>query len=417
MFVHHHLPSSLRRPCLRSLPRLVASTSSAGQYRPITSSISRRAEVSETIAQENEIDEELPQIEDMATQNEGENTEKGPATYREFLEKIGNKYKFTNSKPRNWLSPNAPFPMNPSFKPPPPISNTQKTWMFDKFFGDPLKHSPRKLAGSLNMSLKRVDAILRLKGLERQFQKVSLISSLSLFDLQRKNGRMMLYSRLVFKTPTWYCQGDFLFPIISKSPLVMMRHNLHSRNGRHSVVPYIARNKGIPLQTGFQTGMEQLLGVYTHPTVSSDRRGGTTVDHFSRSDVDQADSLERAEKRDAARYRYERLYWESTPEDGREPVLPGILEDVKNKVHLKELAGKQRASRFLPKRLPRNPWVQRPATKSFIVTRTGRVPTRFVDVGADLLNVVELVKREKVHKHRLNHLRRRSASKNAQETS
>ncbi|KAF9566899.1 hypothetical protein CPC08DRAFT_703503 [Agrocybe pediades] len=281
----------------------------------------------------------------MATQNEGENTEKGPATYREFLEKIGNKYKFTNSKPRNWLSPNAPFPMNPSFKPPPPISNTQKTWMFNKFFGDPLKHSPRKLAGSLNMSLKRVDAILRLKGLERQFQK------------------------------------------------------------------------GIPLQTGFQTGMEQLLGVYTHPTVSSDRRGGTTVDHFSRSDVDQADSLERAEKRDAARYRYERLYWESTPEDGREPVLPGILEDVKNKVHLKELAGKQRASRFLPKRLPRNPWVQRPATKSFIVTRTGRVPTRFVDVGADLLNVDELVKREKVHKHRLNHLRRRSASKNAQETS
>lgn len=36
-----------------------------------------------------------------------------------------------------------------------------------------------------------------------------------------------------------------------------------------------------------------------------------------RSDVQQADMLEQEERRDAARYRYERLYWESTPEDGR----------------------------------------------------------------------------------------------------
>jgi len=64
--------------------------------------------------------------------------------------------------------------------------------------------------------------------------------------------------------------------------------------------------------------MEKLLGAYTHPTVlNSSKSWMPTSDSVSRSDVEQADHLERAEKRDAARYRYERLYWESTPEDGR----------------------------------------------------------------------------------------------------
>lgn len=75
--------------------------------------------------------------------------------------------------------------MNPSFKPPPPISEAQKDWMFNKFFGNPLVNTPRKIAGSLNMSLKRVDAILRLKGLERQFKKVSpflLLAGICLFQ-------------------------------------------------------------------------------------------------------------------------------------------------------------------------------------------------------------------------------------------
>ena len=39
-----------------------------------------------------------------------------------------------------------------------------------------------------------------------------------------------------------------------------------------------------------------------------------------RSDVHQADMLEEEERRDAARYRYERLYWESIPEAGKVSV-------------------------------------------------------------------------------------------------
>lgn len=74
--------------------------------------------------------------------------------------------------------------------------------------------------------------------------------------------------------------------------------------------------QGIPLQTGFQIGMDKLLSAWTHPKtlVFKPVTLGKIED---RDDVSQADALEQAEKRDAARYRYERLYWESTPEDGR----------------------------------------------------------------------------------------------------
>jgi len=64
--------------------------------------------------------------------------------------------------------------MNPSFKPPPPIADDQRKLMFDMFMQDPLRNGPRRLAKRFNISLKRADAILRLKGLENAWVKVSI---------------------------------------------------------------------------------------------------------------------------------------------------------------------------------------------------------------------------------------------------
>lgn len=76
------------------------------------------------------------------------------------------------------------------------------------------------------------------------------------------------------------------------------------------------------MQTGFQMGMERLLGAYTHPAIASQTRGNVLLGQpEERSDVTEADLLEQIERRDAARYRYERQYWESTPEDGRVCVI------------------------------------------------------------------------------------------------
>jgi hypothetical protein len=63
--------------------------------------------------------------------------------------------------------------LNPSFKPPTPISDTLKTQIFDQYLANPTVNDVRSLATRYGMSIKRVDAILRLKGLEAHWQKVS----------------------------------------------------------------------------------------------------------------------------------------------------------------------------------------------------------------------------------------------------
>jgi hypothetical protein len=65
--------------------------------------------------------------------------------------------------------------------------------------------------------------------------------------------------------------------------------------------------QGKTLQTGFLIGMEQILGV---PRMSEEGFN-------SRYNAREADSLEEEERRDSARQRYQQLYWESVPEDGR----------------------------------------------------------------------------------------------------
>ena len=86
MLPYRHLASTFKS-CLFSVSR------------PITSSVSRRAESSSPTTLEAEeqspIDEERG-YQDMLTQRGG-----GPASYKQFLEEIGHKYKFAS--PQLWL--------------------------------------------------------------------------------------------------------------------------------------------------------------------------------------------------------------------------------------------------------------------------------------------------------------------------
>jgi hypothetical protein len=106
------------------------------------------------------------------------------------LDGVGSKFK--NPKPRNWLGGEVvefvfpfsgqmmrilnvhsqPFPMNPSFLPPIPISDALRTKMYKEYMADPLKNSVRELARKYHLSIKRVDAILRLKGHEMAWIEV-----------------------------------------------------------------------------------------------------------------------------------------------------------------------------------------------------------------------------------------------------
>ncbi|RXW17044.1 hypothetical protein EST38_g8818 [Candolleomyces aberdarensis] len=236
----------------------------------------------------------------------------GPTTYAEFLDQVAWKYKF--AEPQNWLG-NTPFPMNPSFRPPPPISDAQRETMYKEYMSDPQANSVRVLSQRYNLSLKRVDAILRLKGLERAWRK------------------------------------------------------------------------GKQLQTGFLSGMELLLGATTHKAVHMNFRD-------ARYDVQEADMLEQDENRDASRQRYQRLYWESVPEDGSEPIVPGSLEHA----HQKALQYAKRADEFkaIPELMPRVPdtkYMKRPKEKLIRLEREGRPALEFIDVGARFMDVNERIRR------------------------
>ncbi|KAJ7805142.1 hypothetical protein B0H14DRAFT_2881118, partial [Mycena olivaceomarginata] len=140
------------------------------------------------------------------------------------------------AKPRNYVNAGGesviPFPMNPSFNPPPPISDAARKRIYADYMLDPETNNIRALS-----------------------QRYHLVSS--------------------------------------------------------------AMNK--PLQTGFLWGMERLLGVKPSPKPDVD----------DRIDVHMADMLEQDENRDAARQRFQRQYWESIPDDGKEPLLPASLEHAK----------------------------------------------------------------------------------------
>lgn len=63
--------------------------------------------------------------------------------------------------------------MNPSFTPPPPVSDVTRTLMWQMFMRDPVENNVRALSQRFRISMKRVDAILRLKGMEADWVKVS----------------------------------------------------------------------------------------------------------------------------------------------------------------------------------------------------------------------------------------------------
>lgn len=63
--------------------------------------------------------------------------------------------------------------MNKSFRPPPPLSDAICEEIWQLHLKDPLQFTLRELAKKYHLSIGRIDAILRLKGLEKDWTKVS----------------------------------------------------------------------------------------------------------------------------------------------------------------------------------------------------------------------------------------------------
>ncbi|KAF5384920.1 hypothetical protein D9615_001121 [Tricholomella constricta] len=130
--------------------------------------------------------------------------------------------------------------------------------------------------------------------------------------------------------------------------------------------------------------MEHILGVD-----SSDVQLSAEL----RKDAHEADQLEQEENRDAARQRYQQLYWESVPEDGREPIVPASLEHAKSTA--KRYAKAEEAYKSNPRLMPRvkDSITRTPKEKVQVVTKDGRPSMKFVDVGGHFIEVDERLRR------------------------
>ncbi|KAJ7665200.1 eukaryotic mitochondrial regulator protein-domain-containing protein [Mycena polygramma] len=254
-------------------------------------------------------------------------------TFNAFLNKFE---KFKTAEPFNYLpSPETsrwqhPFPMNPSFRPPIPISDATRSRMYADYMLDPITNSVRNLAQRHHTSMKRVEAILRLKGLEAAYVKV---------------------------------------------------------------------NK--PLQTGFLWGMEMLLGVTTPKTDSLESPAENSRSYQTDrnedgklSNVQAADLLEEEENRDAARQRFQRQYWESIPDDGKEPLLPASLEKAKKVAERSaQAAHDNKSNAILMPRFKDTATIKSPRQKVQTIVAEGRLPIHFIDVGGKFLDVDERLRR------------------------
>ncbi|OCH95683.1 hypothetical protein OBBRIDRAFT_787888 [Obba rivulosa] len=199
--------------------------------------------------------------------------------------------------------------------------------MWNEFISDPQLYNERLLAERYGMSIARVRAILRLKGLEEYWQK-----------------------------------------------------------------------EGKPIQTGFQLGMEEILGVNEEKARITDvvfRRGQAELgEDTTGADLD-ADSVDRA------RERYQRLFWEPVVE-GKDPITPGVIEKARADVQAaKRAARAAKIEHVLPSRDQASPTqviVQQPM-RSYAV--------KFVDVRGKFVDSDDILHRRKEAQRRKAVKRRR----------
>ncbi|KAJ3314441.1 hypothetical protein HDV04_000423 [Boothiomyces sp. JEL0838] len=101
---------------------------------------------------------------------------------------------YLEPKLRNFIKADKPFPMNPYFKPRPPLSNKTRQEIFDLYEEDSTKWTPRQLAEKFGISIVRVEAILRLKSLGKQMD--TKITAPLVEGMEQMLGKASTESRL-----------------------------------------------------------------------------------------------------------------------------------------------------------------------------------------------------------------------------
>ncbi|PVU97285.1 hypothetical protein BB561_000619 [Smittium simulii] len=87
---------------------------------------------------------------------------------KDWLQGEGSAYKEAKMGETNFLKNRCPFPANPYFQPKPPMSDLLKNRIYKDYLFNPRINTPRVLGGKYKTSIKRIEAILKLKAIENQ---------------------------------------------------------------------------------------------------------------------------------------------------------------------------------------------------------------------------------------------------------
>ncbi|KAI8064642.1 eukaryotic mitochondrial regulator protein-domain-containing protein [Gongronella butleri] len=89
--------------------------------------------------------------------------------FHEWVKAEGSKYTRPAEGTTNYLG-NTPFPNNPQFQPRPPLSDARREEVYQLYLSDPETWTIRQLAVKYGYSLKRIEAILKLKQSEKDME-------------------------------------------------------------------------------------------------------------------------------------------------------------------------------------------------------------------------------------------------------
>ncbi|KAJ2328903.1 hypothetical protein GGI00_004072 [Coemansia sp. RSA 2681] len=134
------------------------------------------AKVAETSVDEND-DSAIQQGSLLTAEaiNTADASEDGPPKNQKVTSRGYVGWVLTQSKPYKTMKPgrtnyinglNRPFPLNPAFRPRMPLSDAKKEDIYKDYLSDPVKNTPRILGSKYFISIKRVEAILKLKAIE-----------------------------------------------------------------------------------------------------------------------------------------------------------------------------------------------------------------------------------------------------------
>ncbi|KAJ2809123.1 hypothetical protein H4R20_000363 [Coemansia guatemalensis] len=92
--------------------------------------------------------------------------------FKQWLKTEGVRFKKAIPHAVHYIEPGRrPFPLNPAFRPRSPLTDQLKEAIYKKYLEDPLRNTPRVLGDNYKVSIKRIEAILKLKAIEYHMVK------------------------------------------------------------------------------------------------------------------------------------------------------------------------------------------------------------------------------------------------------